>query len=244
MKSEKTDTCKNNSFLCNLRFYFLTKPKVKTLVEYKTPEDRKLFGRQILSQLGVPVDEYSVLNIHKIGIELPVKDVFEELLHWDGNSNYWPNKIARVKRIDGNLENIFIFMFGIERLKFRWLKGKSVRIKPLFNLNALKFQYSSSPGDNHNARYLLYECSGGYPIGIFSLYARESIPKQNETRQTQLFSVVAFNFYGKKHWFYTKIINPVWEKIHNKVTNNVLNRMKNEFESKFYQRTLMLEKEI
>ena len=234
MQPEKSYTCKNNSFLCNLRFYFLNKPAVKTLVEYKTPEDRKLFGRRILSQLGVSVDEYSVLNIHKIGIEVPVKDVFEELLHWDGNSNYWPNKIARVKRIDGNLENIFIFMLGIEKLKFRWLNGKSIRVKPLFNLNALKFQYSSSPADDHNARYLLYECSGGYPIGIFSLYARESIPEENEMHQTQLFSLVAFNFYGKKHWFYSKIINPVWEKIHNKVTTNVLNRMKTEFESKFY----------
>ena len=100
-------------------------------------------------------------------------------------------------------------------------------------MSALKFQLTTPASDTDNARYLLYKCSGGYPIGVFSLYVRSSISEQNEIEKTQLFSLAAFNFYGKKSWFYNKLINPVWEKIHNRTTNNILNRMKTEFESKF-----------
>jgi len=189
----------------------------------------------------VPVNDYSILNIHKIGVDVPSSNVFDELLNWDGNSSFWPNRIARVKRIDGSLKSILIYILGIEKIKLRWPIRKHIRLKPLFNMTALKFQYSPSPEDPNQARYLLYDCSGGYPIGIFSLYLRESVPEQNETGTTQLFSIVAFNFYGKKNWFYSDIINPVWEKIHNKVTTNVLNRMKTEFEKKFNSQMLLLE---
>jgi hypothetical protein len=241
VQKNNPNTCENNSFICNLRFYFLNQPKIKTLFEYKSPEQRNLFSQQILANLGVPVNDYSILNIHKIGIDVPASNVFEELLSWDGNSNFWPNRIARVKRIDGSLESILIYIFGIEKIKLRWPVRKSLRLKPLFNMTSLKFQYTPTPDSTNNARYLLYECSGGYPIGIFSLYVRESVREQNETGTTQLFSIVAFNFYGKKNWFYSDIINPVWEKIHNKVTNNVLNRMKVEFEKKYINETLILE---
>jgi hypothetical protein len=241
LHTEKPNTCKNNSLLCNLRFYFLNRPKIKTLVEHKSAEKKEFFSQQILKNLGVPVNDYSILNIHRIGINIPANDVFEELLHWDGNSNFWPNRIARVKRIDGRLESILIYILGIEKIKLRWPVRKYIRFKPLFNMTALKFQYAPSPEDPNNARYLLYDCSGGYPIGIFSLYVRESDPERNETGHAHLFSIVAFNFYGKKNWFYTKIINPVWEKIHNKVTTNVMNRMKMEFEKKFNSRARVLE---
>lgn len=45
---------------------------------------------------------------------------------------------------------------------------------PLFNLDALKFQHLPGPSDD-NARFLLFESSGGYPIGIFTMYVRSSI---------------------------------------------------------------------
>ncbi len=190
----------------------------------------------------MPVNDYSVLNIHSIGIDVPVKYVFEELLLWDGNSEYWPNQLARVKRINGSLEKILIYTLGIEKIRLKGLLSKGIKIKPLFNMSALKFQHTPSLTDSDNARYLLYKCSGGYPIGIYTLYVRSSIAEQNETENSQLFSLVAFNFYGKKNWFYSKLINPIWEKIHNRVTSNVLNRMRSEFENKFKTQLTVLEK--
>jgi hypothetical protein len=225
--------CNENSILCDVKNYFLTTPKIKTLLEHKSPGEKDSFSQRILQRIGVSVNEYSVLNVHKIGIKVPVKYVFEELLQWDGNSNYWPNQLARVKRINGSLEKILIYTFGIEKLNLGGLLVGGIKFKPLFNMSAMKFQYTTPASDTDNARYLLYKCSGGYPIGIFALYVRSSIAEQNELEITQLFSLVAFNFYGKKSWFYNNLINPVWEKIHNRTTNNILNRMKTEFESKF-----------
>ena len=174
-----------------------------------------------------------MLNVHKIGIDVPVKYVFEELLKWSGNSNYWPNQIARVKRINGNLEKILIYVLGLEKVNPWGLLSNGIKFKPLFNMSAIKIQYSTPTTDTDNARYLLYKCSGGYPIGIFALYVRSSIKEQGETEKTQLFSLVAFNFYGKKNRFYNSLLNPLWEKIHNRATTNILNRMKVEFEDKF-----------
>jgi len=235
----KSNQCENNSLLCDLRSYFLNKPKIKTFIEHKSPKEKKSLSHRIVQRIGVSVDEYSVLNIHKIGIDVPVQYVFEELLLWDGHSNFWPNQLARVKRINGGLEKILIYTLGIEKIKLWGLLTKGIKIKPIFNMSALKFQYTTPPSDADNSRYLLYKCSGGYPIGIFALYARSSIGEQNEAERTQLFSLVAFNFYGKKSWFYNNLINPVWKKIHNRTTNNILNRMKTEFEGKFEKEVLV-----
>lgn len=225
--------CEESSILCDLNNYFVTKPKINTLVEHNSPEEKESISQRILQRIGVSVNEYSVLNVHKIGIEVPVKYVFEELLQWDGHSNFWPNRLAKVKRINGSLEKILIYTLGVDKLNFGGLLGKGIKFKPLFNMSALKFQYTTPSSDTDNARYLLYKCSGGYPIGIFALYVRSSISEQHETEKTQLFSLVAFNFYGKKTWFYNNIINPIWEKIHNRATANILNRMKLEFENAF-----------
>ena len=96
-------------------------------------------------------------------------------------------------------------------------------IQQLFNLIAIKFQKEP---DINNARYLLYRCSGGYPIGVFSLYVRDSSEEQKEEGLTQLFAVVGFNFYGKKSISGVNILHRTWEKIHNRVTANVLDRIK------------------
>jgi len=146
-------------------------------------------------------------------------------------------------RINGSLEKILIYVLGIEKLSFGWIVKKGIKFKPLFNMTALKFQYGEpTNASSDNARYLLYRCSGGYPIGIFTLYVRSPIVGQNETENSQLFSLVAFNFYGSKSWIYSRLINPIWAKLHNRVTANVLNRMKIEFENKFNTAIVALEK--
>ena len=113
MPEKKTDNYESGSFWSDIKSYFLVKPEIKTLLEYKTPQERENYSERILQRLNVDVTEYSVLNIHKIGIEIPARYVYEELLRWDGRSKFWPNQLARVKRIDGNLEKILIYTFEI-----------------------------------------------------------------------------------------------------------------------------------
>jgi hypothetical protein len=225
---------KRQTFWSDLQNYFLRKPKIPTLIDFSTESQREDYSKRIMQRLGVGVTDYSVLNIHKIGIEVPVRYVYEELLHWDGRSSYWPNQMARVKRIEGDLKNVQIYLFGLDKIALRRNSAKPLTtIKPLFHMSALKFQHMPNASDADNARFMLYKCSGGYPIGIFALYVRSSITENMEKEKTQLFSIVAFNFYGKKQWFFTHFINGIWEKIHNRATANILNRIKLNFETKF-----------
>jgi hypothetical protein len=98
---------------------------------------------------------------------------------------------------------------------------------PLFLLNARTIKYFPDVFDFDNARYLLYNCTGGYPIGVFGMYVRSSIADMGEVAQSQLIFVVGFNFYGKEDWQKRRrLINLLWESVHNRVTSNVLNRVK------------------
>lgn len=222
---DKVPPVRSKGILSDTRFYILHKPAAPTLIEFNSEAERENYSQRIMQRLGISVFNYAVLNIHKIGIEVPVKYVFEELLNWSGDSTCWPNHIAAVERLNGRLEHIRIFLFGRKKFPF----------SPLFNLDAIKIQHLPDPADFDSARYLLYKCSGGYPIGIFSIYVRSSIAGQQEKEQTQLFFVVGFNFYGKKNWPCTHIINinRIWEKIHNRVTANIMNRFKQLCEWRF-----------
>ena len=218
----------------DLYYYFLNSPQYKTLIRFSSAQKKEDYSNRILQRLDISVNQYSVVNVHKIGIEIPGRYIFEELMKWDDKSEYWPNAIARIKRISGQLDHIEIYLFGIERIFHFWNFG-GIALPPLFYLKKLRFNATPHTSDLDNARSLLYTCEGGYPIGIFSLYVRSSIAEQNEYEKAQLFSMVAFNFYGKKKWYYTHLINPVWEVIHNRATANILNRVKKIFESKFNQ---------
>ena len=211
---------KSHGIVSDIRFFILHKPVIPTLIEYSSEAEREDYSHRIIQRIGIDVTKYSVLNIHRIGIEVPVRYVFEELLSWDGDSTCWPNHIAAVDRLDGRLEKIQIFLLG----RKKW--------KPLFSLNAIRFQHLPGPSDD-NARYLLFDSTGGYPIGIFAMYVRSSIAEQGETEQTQLFFAVGFNFYGKVSRSKLNIVNIVWEKIHNRVTSNILNRFKQLCEWRF-----------
>jgi hypothetical protein len=102
-----------------------------------------------------------------------------------------------------------------------------IKLIPLFLLKAIQIKSQPDSFDFDNARYLLYKCSGGYPIGIFAMYVRSSLRGLGEKGQSQLFFGVGFNFYGDKKWKEKrKLVNRIWEVVHNRVTTNVLNRMK------------------
>jgi len=207
--------------------FLLHKPSIPTLIKFKTHAEQEAFSKRILQRTGLEVSKYSILNIHKIGIHAPVQHVFNELLDWSGDSTCWPNHIARVHRVNGELENIQILLFGM-KLPFGILS-------PLFYMNAIRILRTPGSSDYDNARYLLYECSGGYPIGIFSMFVRSSIPEEEEEGQSQLFMAVGFDFYGRKSRYKRNIISRTWEMIHNRASVNIMNRFKQLCEWRFYK---------
>ncbi len=224
-RSCKHPPAKSRNLFSDIRNFIFTKPKEPTLVSFDTSEEKKIYSRIVMQRLGIDVDSYSVLNVHKIGLDVPVQYIFDELLQWNGDSTCWPNHLARVHRINGRLEEIEILLFGMRVHPFGLFS-------PLFRLNAIRIQHIPAPSDYDNARYLLYKCSGGYPIGIFSMYVRSSIPNENETGQSQLLMGVGFDFYGRKRRIFNPL-NKIWELIHDRVTANILIRLKQLCEWRF-----------
>ena len=222
----KAAPIRSTNIFTDISQYLLKKPPVKTQVELNNPDARFDLGKSILQRTGIDVENYKMLNLHKIGIEAPASYVFDELMKWNGDSICWPNHIARVYLQNDKLEQIKIFLFGISK---RFL---GLSLFHLFDLSAIRIQRVPAHSDFDNARYLLYECKGGYPIGVFSMYVRSSIPEREEKEMSQLFMMVSFNFYGKSRTRFN-IFNRVWEKIHNRVSSNVVYRLKQLCEWKF-----------
>lgn len=225
---------KSNGIFTDIRFFLLNKPRIRTLIRFHSEPEKHSYGRRIMQRIGVDANSYSILNIHKIGINAPVNYVFEELLGWNGDSTCWPNHIAKVDRKDNQIDSIQILPFGWHQYPLGIKKDfLGLGLIPLFNINALKIKRVPDQGDMDNSRYLLYECSGGYPIGVFTFYVRSSIVEENETEQTQLFLGVGFDFFGKKNWSRKHIIVRIWKIIHDRVTGNVMNRFKQLCEWRF-----------
>lgn len=223
----KSPPSASKSIFSDIRFFLINKPKKQTLIKIDETSKKLNYTQSILQRIATNVDKYKVLNIHRIGVEAPSTYVFDELLNWSGESSCWPNHIAKVSRVDDKIEQIKIFLFGRDKYPF------GINVFHLFNLNAIKIQKTPISTDFDNARYLLYECSGGYPIGIFAMYVRSSIPERGEKEMSQIFFVVGFNFYGKDSWGKKNPINIIWEKIHNRVAANVMNRFKQLSEWRF-----------
>ncbi|MCF8370725.1 MAG: hypothetical protein K9H64_03820 [Bacteroidales bacterium] len=226
--SRKKPPSRSNGLVSDTLNFLLHKPEQATLIKFASAEERDNYNQRVMQRIGIDPNRYSVLNLHKIGVEAPVSYVFNELISWSGDSTCWPNHIARVDRIGNDLERIRILPFGWKKYPFKFMKSfLGLQLIPLFKLNAIRIKKVPDAFDFDNARYLLYECTGGYPIGIFTMYVRSSIPEMGETAHSQLIVAVGFNFYGKEDWQKRRLgINKIWEMIHNRVTANVLNRMK------------------
>jgi hypothetical protein len=223
----KHPASRSKGVFSDFRYFFLEKPAIETLVRFDTEEERQKYEQSILQRTGLGVNQYRMLNIHRIGIEAPTSYLFEELLHWNGDSSCWPNHIAKVTLLDDDLNKIRVSLFGLSRHILGLKKGLfGLHFLQLFNLESIRIQRIPDPADHDNARYLLYKCSGGYPIGIFSMYVRSSIPERGETEMSQLFILVGFNFYGKESLSKLVFLNKLWEGIHNRVTTNIANRFK------------------
>ncbi len=212
----------------DIEYFLLNKPEKPTLIRFDSHEERDNYNFRIAQRIGIDPNRYSVLNIHKIGIDAPASYIFNELLNWNGDSTCWPNHIAKVDLIDNDLAKIQILPFGWKKYPFPFKKSFfGLKLIPLFSLSSIRIKKTPDPFDFDNARYLLYDCHGGYPIGIYTMYVRSSIPDMGEKSQSQLIFVVGFNFYGKEDWQKRRrSINKIWENAHNRVTTNVLNRIK------------------
>jgi hypothetical protein len=228
MATSKKPPSRSKGLISDVIKFLLHKPGKATLIKFKTEEERDYYNQRVMQRIGIDPDHYSVLNIHKIGVEAPVSYVFNELLQWNGDSTCWPNHIAKVDLIENNLKRVSIQPFGWKKYPFRFMKSFfGFKLIPLFLLNAIRIKKVPDTYDFDNARYLLYKCSGGYPIGIYVMYVRSSIPEMGETAKSQLIFAVSFNFYGKEDWQkHRKLVNTIWETMHNRVTANVLNRIK------------------
>ncbi len=225
---------RSTGIISDIRYFLLHKPEVPTLIKFNSIPERENYTYRILQRLSVEVSSFKILNVHKIGVNAPAKYIFEELLKWNGDSTCWPNYIAKVVSKNNKLENLFIYLFGWTKFP-NWIKNSVIgrSFIPLFMLNSISFKKIPDPSDPDNARYLLFSSSGGYPIGIFSMYVRSSIPRENEEELSQMFLIVGFNFYGKKNWPRLNFINRIWESIHDRVTSNVLDRFKQLCEWRF-----------
>ncbi|MHC4814664.1 MAG: hypothetical protein ACYTKC_14780 [Planctomycetota bacterium] len=215
---------RSKGVLHDLYIFLARRPAIPTLMAARDPDKLDDHLLRIRQRIGISVAEYAVLNVHSIGIEAPVGLVFEELLTWHDASAWWPNHLASIDRVNGDLGHIRMVLFGT--------RGSPIRI---FNLNAIRIQRNPGPADFDNARYVLYKTSGGYPIGVFGMYVRSQIAARNEKERSKLFFLVSFNFYGKKDWPHRRVINPLWEWVHNRVTANILNRFKRLCEWRFAQ---------
>ena len=224
----RTPPSRSKNILTDIYHFVLLKPNIETHINFDSAEERINYNNRITQRIGIDPNRYSVLNIHKIGIDAPVSFVFNELLQWNGESTCWPNHLAKVDRIEDDLNHIRILPFGWQKYPFPFINSLfGLHLIPLFLLNAIRIKKIPDDFDFDNARYLLYECTGGYPIGIYTMYVRSSIPAMGEIGKSQLIFAVGFNFYGKEDWQKGRNwINKIWEMIHNRVTTNILNRIK------------------
>ena len=214
--------------------FLLKSPAIETLVKFDSKGKRLEYNQRILQRIGEDVDQNSILNVHQIGIDAPVAYVFNELLNWNGDSTCWPNHVAKVERVNNDIQQIRILPFGWSKYPFGFKKSfLGLHLIPLFYLNSIRIKHVPDPYDFDNARYLLYRSSGGYPIGIYTMYVRSSISEMHENSQSQLAFAVSFNFYGKRNLTNKKMVNRLWESVHNRVTSNVLNRIKQLSEWRF-----------
>ena len=186
-----------------------------------------------MQRVGIDVSTYSVLNLHKIGVEAPVQNVFEEILQWSGHSSCWPNHLARVELPEGRVERMEIRPLGWRRIPFGARTRIGWNVPPLFVLEASEIQRSPDQFGSDNARFVLYSCSGGYPIGILVIYVRSSVAERGEPERTQVFFGVGFDFYGKERLSRFRPLMGIWETAHNRVTANVLTRFKQVCEWRF-----------
>jgi hypothetical protein len=226
----------SRSVVDDVRHFFLHRPENATHLDTSTEAERGEVADQIVQRIGIDISSFSVVNVHRIGIDAPVGLVFEEILRWSGRSPAWPNHVATVEGLDEGRRRVRIVLFGDPSGARRGrLYRVGARFRTLFNMRLVDVHREPTGADVDNARHLLWECRGGYPIGVFAIYARSAIAARGESESTQLFFAVGFNPYGSRLLSTIHPVRRLWEIVHNRVTANVLNRFKALCEVRFVE---------
>ena len=101
---------RSRNIFTDIWYFLLFKPKPPTLQAFRNEDDRENYNKRILQRLGIKPDDFTVLNIHRIGVNAPPSYMFNELLKWNGESTCWPNHLAKVDRVGNRLENIRVLL--------------------------------------------------------------------------------------------------------------------------------------
>ena len=56
--------------------FLLHKPNTNTKIKFKSLEERISYNQRVIQRIGIDVEKYSILNIHKIGIDAPCMYIF------------------------------------------------------------------------------------------------------------------------------------------------------------------------
>lgn len=224
----------SRSVISDVRHFVISRPAIPTLIDSRSDAVREDYEHRIRQRFDLSVSEYAVMNIHKIGIAAPPGYVFEELVDRRAALRCWPGHLATLERVNDDFEHVNVYLLG-RRKRFLGLKNDllGLNVVPLFTMKAIKVQRAPAPSDFDSPRYVLYDCSGGYPVGVFGCFVRSPIADLGEKEQSQVFMAVVFNFYGREDWPEKHIVNTAWERIHNRVTANILNRFKRLCEFEF-----------
>lgn len=184
----------SESVLSDIARFLLRRPQHEALIRFDTPAKRKEFSQRVTQRLDISIEPYAARNIHKTGIDGPGGYSFEELLGWNRDSVFRSNRLACVTHLEGTRDHVRIHVFGLEKL-FAFGKDGSggIRLPALFGMDKVRVNRTPQTADVDNARSRFYECTGGYPIGKFLMYARSSIAEQQDEDAGQFSFMVAFN---------------------------------------------------
>ena len=177
----------SRSVVSDIRRFVISRPAIPTLVESGSDALREDYEHRIRQRLGLSVSEYAVMNIHKIGVAAPAGYVFEELVDRRAALRCWPGHLATLERVNGDFEHQHVYLLGRKK-RFLGLKYDllGLNVVPLFTMKAIKVQRVPAPSDFDSPRYVLYDCSGGYPVGVFGCFVRSRIADLGELEKRLL----------------------------------------------------------
>ena len=229
----QSSPAESSGLVSDVTGFVFHRPEVTTHVAVESDSWREDYTLRIAQRTGVDVSVYSILNIHRIGIDAPVEVVFEEVERWNGGSYTWPDHIATIEEIPGEKDGFRVVVLGHTGV-VRWLRKRLGRqFGTLFRATVAEARRVPNAQDLDNARFFLWNCSGGYPIGVFSIFVRSSIPERGENESTQVFFAVGFNPFGRAFLGRIGPVRTAWQFVHDSVTSNVLNRFKRQCEDSF-----------
>ncbi len=206
--------------------FLLHRPEIPTQVSVESDTWREDYTSRIAQRTGVDVSVYSILNIHRIEIDAPVETVFDEVERWSGGSPCWPDHIATIEEYPGEQDGLRVVAFGRTPIMRGLRRIFGPQLGTLFRMSVVEARRIPDAADADNARFFLWRCSGGYPIGVFSIFVRSGIPERGEPEATQMFFAVGFNPFGRKLLGRIRPFRTLWQSVHDRVTSNVMNRFK------------------